>query len=559
MKYAQTDPSLPEPVSSLKQLVINQTSSSLASPTDLSNADGNRTSTGDSIVVHQIAHGVLTGASPLQFMDAINTGNSQMGNRAFLHFAKGLYQQRREMDAQGIATKGVQGTGQTLTHLAIIQQAFGHHDVSNMREYTGHAAQDSLDTLGAEGFSSNGRMAFGGAPDLYTQAHEAAHGVQQAALGGRLQLKGGIGEGDDRYERHADAVADKVGRGESAEGLLDKIAGRPTTVIAKSATMDAPVQMTRKKRDFGLQTTGPEKDDYEWSEDYPSEGEQKGAAAMVAKYDKSTQVPDRSAPKLSENVQYGTREKTRLAAKSLSASPSDVDRSRGMAGKPLLILLEIGQSPQPEMEAEFRQVLGDSCDIRTLGALDHLDQSEIVRYPPESGDDTLFTTLPPDGHPVLISKRLVIDGLRRRMDDLKDIKTPVRILCCTGGFPEIESPNVLMASDIITSTVHDRVPRGSKLGVFVPDKEQVPEAIEQWGREGYEVAGVPLLPEASDEVIEAAAYRMRDLAPDAVLYDCMGYSHELQTKVESICSTTGIIAIGAAAHLAGRLLGIKET
>ena len=370
-------------------------------------------------------------------------------------------------------------------------------------------------------------------------------------------MKGGIGEADDRYERHADAVADKVGRGESAEVLLDKIAGGPTTVIATSATMDAPVQMTRRKRDFAVQTTGPEKDDYEWSEDYLSEGEQTRPTTVVVKYDKSTQAPESPSPKLSKKVQDGNREKTQLAAKSSLDTTSDVDKSRFTADKPLLVLLEIGQSPQPEMEEEFRHVLGDSCDIRTLGALDHLDQNEIARHPPESGDDTLFTTLPPDGCPVLISKRLVIDGLRRRMDDLKDINAPVRILCCTGGFPEIESPNVLMASDIITSTVHDRVPKGSKLGVLVPDKEQVPEAIEQWGHEGYKVAAVPLSPEASDEVIEAAAHCMRDLAPDAILYDCMGYSHKLQTKVEAICSTTGIIAIGAAAHLAGRLLGIK--
>ena len=242
-----------------------------------------------------------------------------------------------------------------------------------------------------------------------------------------------------------------------------------------------------------------------------------------------------------------------------AGSNSDAHKSRNGDGKPLLVLLEIGQSPQPEMETEFRRVLGRDCDIFTLGALDHLDKNEIARHPPISGDDTLSTTLPPDGSPVLISKRLVVDGLRRRMEDLKDIESPVRILCCTGGFPEVEAPDILMASDITTSAVRDKVPKGSRLGVFVPDKDQVPEAIEQWSQEGYEISVVPLLPEASDDVIKAAANRMRDLAPDALLYDCMGYSHGLQAKVEAIYSTTGILAIGAAAHVAGRLLGIKQT
>ena len=216
-----------------------------------------------------------------------------------------------------------------------------------------------------------------------------------------------------------------------------------------------------------------------------------------------------------------------------SASISDSDKGRNSDVKPLLVLLEIGQSPQPEMEAEFRHFLGRNCDILTLGALDHLDKNEITRHPPVSGDDTLYTTLPPDNSPVLISKQLVIDGFRRRMDELKDIEAPVKILCCTGGFPEIETSNILMASDIITGAVRDKVPAGSRLGVFIPDKDQVPEAIEQWGQEGYEVSVVALSPEASDDAIEAAAHCMRDLSPDAILYDCMGYSHKLQTKVEA--------------------------
>ena len=129
-----------------------------------------------------------------------------------------------------------------MTYLDRIQQAFGHHDVSNMREHIGSAARDSLNTLNARGYSSNGRMAFHGTPDLYTEAHEAAHGVQQAALETRLQLKGGIGEAGDKYEQHADAVAKKVVRGESAEELLDQIAIDPTTVEA-SLSSNGPVQM----------------------------------------------------------------------------------------------------------------------------------------------------------------------------------------------------------------------------------------------------------------------------------------------------------------------------
>ena len=42
---------------------------------------------------------------------------------------------------------------------------------------------------------------------------------------GGVQLKGGVGEAGDAYEQHADAVADTVVQGKSAEGLLDQMAG----------------------------------------------------------------------------------------------------------------------------------------------------------------------------------------------------------------------------------------------------------------------------------------------------------------------------------------------
>ena len=193
--------------------------------------------------LHYVADGIMNGALPIQFTDAINAGNSAMGNRAFQQFIGGLYQQRRHMDTHGIAAKGIQGLGRPLTHLNTIQKAFGHHDVSAMREHTGPEAKNSLEILGAKGFSSNGHMAFVGNPDLYTQVHEAAHGVQQAGSGGGLQLKGGIGEAGDQYEQHADAVAEKVSRGESVESLLDEVADGPTKVSAGAVSDDAPVQM----------------------------------------------------------------------------------------------------------------------------------------------------------------------------------------------------------------------------------------------------------------------------------------------------------------------------
>jgi hypothetical protein len=117
------------------------------------------------------------------------------------------------------AERGVASAGGPLPHGEAIQRSFGRHDISDVRAHIGDAAAEASQAMGAEAFASGNDVAFSRTPSLHTAAHEAAHVVQQR---GGVQLKGGVGEKDDAYERHADAVADRVVAGESAEALLDK-------------------------------------------------------------------------------------------------------------------------------------------------------------------------------------------------------------------------------------------------------------------------------------------------------------------------------------------------
>jgi len=120
------------------------------------------------------------------------------------------------------AERGTQGPATALPHRDQIQRAFGRHDVSQVQAFVGGGASEAGDAMGAEAFATGNKVAFKSAPDLHTAAHEAAHVVQQR---GGVQLKGGVGESGDPYERQADAVADRVVAGKSAEDLLDGAAG----------------------------------------------------------------------------------------------------------------------------------------------------------------------------------------------------------------------------------------------------------------------------------------------------------------------------------------------
>ncbi|HEX7836944.1 MAG TPA: DUF4157 domain-containing protein [Kofleriaceae bacterium] len=115
---------------------------------------------------------------------------------------------------------------QALPHLDSVQRAFGHHDISHVRAHLGDQASTASARLGARAFTTGNDVVFRGQPDVQLVAHEAAHVIQQRAGAGP---DGGVGHAGDRFEQHADRVADAVGRGESAEALLDEYAA-PATV-----------------------------------------------------------------------------------------------------------------------------------------------------------------------------------------------------------------------------------------------------------------------------------------------------------------------------------------
>lgn len=159
-------------------------------------------------------------------------------------------ERRRQPDAgatfiHNAAAAGVQGRGAKLPYLDRLQPLFGRHDISHVEAYTGAAASSACRSIGASAYATGSKVAFSGAPDLHTAAHEAAHTVQQRA---GVALKGGIGEVGDEHERRADAVADAVTRGRSAEALLD----------ASRGTREAPA--VQRKVGFEFETSVPVRD-----------------------------------------------------------------------------------------------------------------------------------------------------------------------------------------------------------------------------------------------------------------------------------------------------------
>jgi hypothetical protein len=147
-------------------------------------------------------------------------------------------------DVHAAAAHGTSGAATTLPYVDQIQRSFGRHDIGRIQAHVDDRAAGGAGAMGASAFAVGEHVAFAGAPDLHTAAHEAAHVVQQR---GGVQLMGGVGEVGDTHEQHADAVADLVVRGASSEALLDKYAGQPAghAGAASPASASTPAAVQR--------------------------------------------------------------------------------------------------------------------------------------------------------------------------------------------------------------------------------------------------------------------------------------------------------------------------
>jgi outer membrane protein OmpA-like peptidoglycan-associated protein len=155
------------------------------------------------------------------------------------------------------AQQGISGRSGQLPHLDLIQSSFGRHDVSQVKAHVGGEAAAAAQSMRAQAYATGDHVAFQGSPDLHLAAHEAGHVVQQR---GGVQLADGIGREGDPYERHADAVADQVVQGKSAEALLDTYAGKGRAVGVGSGTVqmkDDPALPAFKAKKHAVINHGP--------------------------------------------------------------------------------------------------------------------------------------------------------------------------------------------------------------------------------------------------------------------------------------------------------------
>lgn len=223
-------------------------------------------------------------------------------------------------------------------------------------------------------------------------------------------------------------------------------------------------------------------------------------------------------------------------------------------------VLTIGQSPRTDVVPELQEYWGEQVKIVEAGALDGLSLQEIDRLAPREGDSVLVSRLK-DGSWVKLAEEKLIPLLQEKIDFLNEQKVNLILLLCTGTFPLFVSESLLIQPHgIIRSTVAGLLPEGKKLGLIVPDQEQVGRLVQDWSEalgSKNSVVAVAGSPYESLEGVGQGAEQLKGYQPELVLLDCMGYNKEMKQIVGDMVGKPVILARGLLGRVVAELLGVQ--
>lgn len=216
-------------------------------------------------------------------------------------------------------------------------------------------------------------------------------------------------------------------------------------------------------------------------------------------------------------------------------------------------ILVMGQSPRPEITAQFQRLLPDVTLVQR-GCLDGLSREAIDGLAPVGDETTLFTRLP-DGSAVKLSKAAVISHGEAQLDALEKAGTTLTIVLCTGDFPAWQGRNLLLPSNILRHFVMAAKPSGH-IAVLSPLPAQTKAAQDRWQSLGYTTTNIALSPNASEAEAILVGEELAQDASDLIVFDCASYT---QTTKQALCQAArkpGILALSCIARTTAELLDV---
>lgn len=380
-------------------------------------------------------------------------------------------------DVQATAQAGVSQGGAQLPYLDQVQKSFGGHNISGVRAHTDANAQAASEALNAKAYATGNDVAFADTPTLHTVAHEAAHIVQQRE---GVSLKSGVGQSGDEYERHADAVADVVVAGGSAEAMLGE-PGRGTGTPAVQRLQATPTKSVATRAN----TNGAKLEAIETLEDTRPN---KGKAEFAKKYSGVAVKNGKSMAKDPQFEKWAQEFEMSFGAGAMSNGTAQ-GTAKALCDRIIDIIITAHNTSKQEDEAALsrvspalRGVVGKACGLddsgKFAGVAGAVSRDKVLDHMGGDNIRTQMTAVYNFGRPFQALLQKMIKGgsatrfleslggdtaqLESRMEDLESNPrarlTPTQTEGAVGG-------QAATRGEFANSDAHQSIRKGSSVGL----------------------------------------------------------------------------------------------
>ncbi len=222
--------------------------------------------------------------------------------------------------------------------------------------------------------------------------------------------------------------------------------------------------------------------------------------------------------------------------------------------KPVIGTVTIGQSPRSDLIPEIKAVLGDGVDILEAGALDGMTLEQVRAISPEPGDYALVTRMA-DGTSVRVAERHILARMQRQIASLNKQGVDIVALVCTGDFPPFESERLVVRPQRILFSVVKALGEGLRLGVLMPDADQIPKAEAVWSNASLKCLVRAASPYEDSARIASAAADFKRWGAELVVLDCIGFTLSMKQMVTEMVGCPVILARSIVSRVLAELVG----
>lgn len=196
--------------------------------------------------------------------------------------------------------------------------------------------------------------------------------------------------------------------------------------------------------------------------------------------------------------------------------------------------ITIGQSPRTDITADILPLLPEGMKLAEYGALDDMSYEEVMaEFNPQPKDEVLVSRMR-DGRQAKFTERFITPLVQKKIDQAEADGVSAVILFCTGVFPKFRHKGLFIEPQPLFHAVAEKLADGRKIGVLVPEPDQVEQALHSWGKSGVNILAVSASPYQEPEKIKAAAEKFCGHDLSFICTDCMGFSMEMKHWIQEI-------------------------